>query len=61
MTRELREELLNVLNSAVALVYDTDVDEFYCRTSALEMNEALTDEEVDTLENIKSEISKLFK
>ena len=61
MTRELREELLNVLNSAVALVFDTDVDEFYCRTSAIEMNDALTEEEVDTLESMKSLIVSLVK
>lgn len=61
MHKELFNETMNVLTSAIALMFDNDVDEFYHRTSALEMNEDLTDEEFDSLETIKFEIAKLVR
>lgn len=69
MRKELRAELLEILNSAVALVLDSEyrtqlensIDEFFRRTGAIEMNEDLTDAEVDSLETIKSEIAKLVR
>ena len=50
--------------SAVALVYEVDagtdaVDEFYYRTCAIEMNEELTEREIELLESIKHDIAQL--
>ena len=61
MSKELFNETMNVLTSAIALMLDNDADEFYHRTSALEMNDELTDAEVDTLESIKSLLVSLVK
>jgi hypothetical protein len=64
MRKELMNELTNVLMSAVALVYEVDagtdaVDEFYYRTCAIEMNEELTEREIELLESIKHDIAQL--
>jgi hypothetical protein len=61
MKKELFNELSNILMSAIALMYDNDVNEFYHRTCAIEMNEELTDEQIDLLETIKHDIVKLAR
>ena len=61
MSKELFNETMNILTSAIALMFDNDADEFYYRTSAIEMNDELTDTEIDTLESIKSLLVSLVK
>ncbi len=61
MKNELFTEMLNVLTSAIVLMCDRDEEEFYHRTCAIEMNEALTDDEVDLLETMKQCIANLVR
>jgi hypothetical protein len=66
----MHNELINILISAITLTQqhedaldNTDelLSEFNRRTCAIEMNDELTDAQVDNLESIKLYITKLFK